>query len=85
MTDDQNDDSIYFEAGDQVRTAQNPHLTGQVVGEREWGQEYQVRLADGLTLTWFKYYEIEHDFVDEEEVSNVISLAEAKAARKAYH
>lgn len=55
------DQNEYFEPGDSVRTVQNPHLTGQVIGEREWGCEYQVRLADGMTVQWFKYYEIELD------------------------
>lgn len=71
----------YFEPGDAVRTVQNPHLTGQVIGEREWGFEYQVRLADGMTVQWFKYYEIELDVDDAEENENIISLAEVKAAR----
>lgn len=71
----------YFQPEDAVRTVQNPHLTGQVIDERGWGFEYQVRLADGLTLQWFKFYEIELDVDDAEENENIISLAEVKAAR----
>lgn len=54
-------DCDYFEFGDWVRSRQNPNLTGQVIGERGWGEEYEVRLADGLTKTWWKTIEIEHD------------------------
>jgi len=71
----------YFQPEDAVRTVQNPHLTGQVIDERGWGFEYRVRLADGLTLQWFKFYEIELDEDAAEENENIISLAEVKAAR----
>ncbi len=54
-------DCDYFEFGDEVRSRQNPHLTGVVVGERNWGAEYQVRLADGASTIWWHSIEIEHD------------------------
>lgn len=50
-----------FNYGDFVRSRQNPNLTGQVIGERGWGEEYQVRLADGATTIWWSYVEMEHD------------------------
>ncbi|RVI59929.1 hypothetical protein [Sinorhizobium meliloti] len=50
-----------FSFGDYVRSIQNPHLTGQIIGERNWGTEYHVRLADGASSIWWHYVEIEHD------------------------
>lgn len=72
----------YFQPEDAVRTVQNPHLTGQVIDERGWGFEYQVRLADGLTLQWFKFYEIEldedaeppADAIDSAAIDNVVRV-----------
>lgn len=54
-------DCSFFNFGDFVRSRQNPHLTGQVINERNWGTEYQVRLADGASLVWWHGIEIEHD------------------------
>ncbi|MBC7149042.1 MAG: hypothetical protein H5U22_06650 [Rhizobium sp.] len=76
------DNHEYFEPGDAVRTVQNPHLTGQVINERDWGGEYQVRLADGMTVQWFKYYEIEldedaeppADAIDSAAIDNVVRV-----------
>lgn len=52
---------VHFEFGDYVRSTQNPHLTGQVIGERNWGDEYMVRLTDGASTIWWHSIEIEHD------------------------
>lgn len=54
-------DCDFFDFGDFVRSRQNPNLTGQVIGERNWGDEYQVRLADGATVIWWHAIEMEHD------------------------
>lgn len=54
-------DCDFFNFGDFVRSVQNPHLTGQVIGDRNWGTEYHVRLADGASLIWWHGVEIEHD------------------------
>lgn len=54
-------DCEYFEFGEWVRSRQNPHLTGQIINERNWGSEYQVRLADGATTIWWHGVEMEHD------------------------
>jgi len=69
MSDDNNcdgrntphSDCDFFNFGDFVRSIQNPHLTGQIINERNWGTEYQVRLADGASLIWWHGVEIEHD------------------------
>ena len=66
MSDDNNRaaaacDCSFFNFGDFVRSRQNPHLTGQVIADRNWGTEYQVRLADGASLIWWHGVEIEHD------------------------
>ena len=54
-------DCDFFNFGDEVRNRQNPHLTGVVIGDRNWGSEYQVRLADGASTIWWHGFEIEHD------------------------
>lgn len=54
-------DCSFFDFGDFVRSVQNPHLTGQVIGDRNWGTEYHVRLADGATTIWWHGVEMEHD------------------------
>lgn len=80
--DESHCDCEWFSFGDFVRSRQNPHLTGQIIGERGWGDEYQVRLADGASVIWWFAAEIEHNIDKAEENENVISLAEARAARK---
>ena len=50
-----------FDFGDLVRSRINPNLTGMIIGESDWGQRYQVRLADGATIIWWFAIEIEHD------------------------
>jgi hypothetical protein len=54
-------DCEFFNFGDPVRNRQNPNLTGVVIGDRNWGSEYLVRLADGATTIWWYGIEIEHD------------------------
>lgn len=63
MTNDTCDtcECTMFDFGDFVRSRQNPHLTGQVIGERNWGDEYNVRLSDGASTIWWHAIEIEHD------------------------
>ncbi|PKA40415.1 hypothetical protein CWR43_27940 [Rhizobium sullae] len=60
-TDDDACDCVHFEFGDFVRSRQNPNLTGQIIGERNFGDEYMVRLADGASTIWWHAIEIEHD------------------------
>jgi hypothetical protein len=50
-----------FDYGDRVRLVQNHMLTGQVIGERNWGTEYLVRLGATVTALWFNDVELEPD------------------------
>lgn len=63
MSDNRDDqcDCDFFNFGDFVRSIQNPHLTGQVIADRNWGTEYQVRLSDGASTIWWHGVEMEHD------------------------
>lgn len=63
MTDTTNNicECTMFDFGDFVRSRQNPHLTGQIIGERNFGDEYNVRLSDGASTIWWHAIEIEHD------------------------
>lgn len=54
-------DCDFFDFGDSVRSRINPHLTGVIIGESDWGDRYHVRLADGATTIWWHSIEIEHD------------------------
>lgn len=54
-------DCDFFEFGDHVRSRINPHLTGVIIGESDWGDRYNVRLADGASTIWWHAIEIEHD------------------------
>jgi hypothetical protein len=68
-----------FEFGDMVRSIQNPNLTGQVIGERSWGAEYLVRLADGASTIWWHGIEMEHDGGAYELPDNVVKVDFTKA------
>jgi hypothetical protein len=52
---------FYYEYGDRVRLVQNHLLTGQVIGERNWHQEYMVRLGATITAVWLENIELEPD------------------------
>ena len=78
--DNLNLDDGFFEFGDIVRSIQNPHLTGVVIGERSWGDEYQVRLADGASTIWWFAIEIEHVAPPECE-GNVVDFTKERALR----
>lgn len=74
-----------FGYGDRVRLVQNHLLTGQVIGERNWGQEFLVRLGSTITAAWFEHIELEPDpeFADGDAArdlpDNVIQLRPAWA------
>lgn len=51
----------FFDYGDFVQLAQNRMVKGQVVGERSWGDEYNVRLIGLLKTEWFHSVELEPD------------------------
>ena len=82
MTDNTNDtcECTMFDFGDFVRSRQNPHLTGQIIGERNFGDEYHVRLADGASTIWWHAIEIEHDDYappeanENDDVTNVVRV-----------
>ena len=50
-----------YDYGDRVRLVQNHMLTGQVIGDRNWGQEYLVRLGATVSSLWFERIELEPD------------------------
>lgn len=54
-------DGVFFDYGDQVRLTSNHHVSGQVIGERSWGREYQVRLIGVLQPVWYEFIELEPD------------------------
>jgi len=93
MNDDNNSNTInfcdcdFFDFGDFVRSRQNPHLTGQVIGERNWGDEFMVRLADGASTIWWHAIEIEHDpeaempGAEQDDDTNVVHVDFTKGAR----
>lgn len=91
-------ETISYDYGDRVRLVQNHLLTGQVIGEKNWGTEYLVRLGATVTAMWFETVELEPDdefygpaaakVPDEGEPSevadNVISV-DFRNAKKATH
>lgn len=42
----------YIGYGDLVRLKQKPAITGQVVGELNWGEQFLVRLSSNFTVVW---------------------------------
>ena len=51
----------FYDFGDRVQLAQNHLVKGQVIGERSWGDEYQVRLIGVLQAEWYRAIELEPD------------------------
>lgn len=45
--------------GDKVRLVQRPELTGQIIGNKDWGSEYLIRMSSDLSSHWFADCEIE--------------------------
>lgn len=52
---------VEFEYGDRVRLVINHHVCGQVIGERNWSQEYRVRIVGALEPVWYERVELEPD------------------------
>lgn len=50
---------MVFERGDIVRLRLSPRISGQVVGEMDWGRRYLVRLYDSIDEEWFDAVELE--------------------------
>ena len=53
--------AVYFYPGDRVRLVQNHLLTGQVIGEKDWHNEYLVRVGATVSAVWFNACELEPD------------------------
>lgn len=91
-TCDECGEQTFYDYGDRVQLVQNPLVKGQVVGERSWGDEYNVRLIGLLKTEWFHTCEIEPDdefygpaavatsYGDTGAPDNVINLAAVRAA-----
>lgn len=52
---------VDFDYGDRVRLVINHLVCGQVIGERNWGQEYRVRIVGLLEPVWYEHVELEPD------------------------
>lgn len=61
MSCDGADEGRGFAYGDRVRLVQNHYLTGQVINERNWGDEYLVRLGGTVSAVWLNEIELERD------------------------
>jgi hypothetical protein len=83
-----------FYRGDLVRVRMTPEVVGQVIGERDWGKSYAVRLGGSTETEWFEDVELEayiargyenggHDDEPEKGNSNVINLAQVRTAGRA--
>lgn len=83
-----------FERGELVRLRSTPSVTGQVIGEQNWGKTYLVRLSDSFEPISFEDVELEsfgvvavanagHDEEPEKGNSNVINLAQVRTAGRA--
>ncbi len=81
----------FYDYGDRVQLTQNPLVKGQVVGERSWGDEYNVRLIGLLRTEWFHAVELDPDDEfygpsqaktppTEESTAEIINLAAVRAA-----
>lgn len=83
-----------FARGELVRVRMAPDIVGQVIGQKNWGESYLVRLGMSTDTEWFADVELEtyisaeqkRGGSDEEPPKrngNVVSLAEARAAGRA--
>lgn len=52
---------VDFYYGDRVRLVINHLVSGQVIGERNWHQEYRVRIVGILEPVWYERVELEPD------------------------
>ncbi|RVO41328.1 hypothetical protein CN093_08670 [Sinorhizobium meliloti] len=83
-----------FSRGELVRIRMTPEIVGQVIGVRDWGERYLVRLGGSTEAHWFEDVEIEtyisaeeagggHDEEPQKSNSNIVSLAERRAMGRA--
>lgn len=50
---------IDFDRGELVRLRMEPQLVGQVIGEKDWGSTFLVRLGGSTEAYWFENIELE--------------------------
>ncbi|WP_271025320.1 hypothetical protein [Rhizobium sp. RCAM05973] len=83
-----------FTRGELVRVRMTPEIVGQVIGQRNWGESYLVRLGGSTEAHWFKDVELEtyisaeqaaggYDQEPPKKSGKVISLAERRSVRPA--
>lgn len=53
------DATIDFDRGELVRLRMEPEIVGQVIGEKDWGKSFLVRLAGSTEAYWFENIELE--------------------------
>lgn len=58
-------DCVGFDEGDFVVSIDTPALSGVVVGERDWGRQYDVRLRGTVTIVTFFAVELRLDDPDD--------------------
>lgn len=84
-----------FSRGELVRVRMTPDLVGQVIGQRDWGGQYLIRLGGTTEAHWFEDVELE-TYISAEELAKgghndepmkgnatIISLAERRAVGRA--
>lgn len=84
-----------FSRGELVRVRMTPEIVGQVIGQRDWGAQYLIRLGGTTEAHWFEDVEIEtyisaeeranggHDDEPMKGNTNIISLAARRAVGRA--
>lgn len=82
-----------FTRGELVRIRMTPEIVGQVIGQKDWGASYLVRLAGSTEAYWFEDVELETYISAEEQTgghdgeppkrNNVVSLAAVRAMGRA--
>lgn len=82
-----------FARGELVRVRMTPELVGQVVGQKNWGASYLVRLGGSTEAYWFEDVELETYISAEEQTgghdqeppksNNVVSFAAVRAMGRA--
>ncbi len=82
-----------FDRGELVRVRMAPEVVGQVIGQRDWGGSYLVRLGGTTEAHWFEDVELEtyiaanqatggHDEEPPKKSGKIISLSEHRSVRK---
>lgn len=82
-----------FARGELVRVRMTPEIVGQVIGQKDWGAAYLVRVACSTETYWFEDVELETYISAEEQRgghdeeppkrNNVVSLATIRAMGRA--